>query len=457
MKKTLCSLLALFLLLTTFTAAAETEEESLQGFYLYERRLIQTEEGCMLHLRLFKDGGIQYCLDELDVMLLDANGAEIVPLSQRMIAPLNPVPAGDQSFQVTMVYTLPEGAEAASFQVMNIPGELFNEPSAEPMELATGHILMHTKDGPAATCWLEKPVSELRHAGHMMVLHIYDADDVYLGSQTFSWENATCITTGSQAKAKLAQLSGLSVEVLDYYDLHFNSYSDYYFFADVPLEGLLHDDIPATATSETFRTKSPLTVLTSSFEQLEDGRWRVYCLLQNGSCEPIDFNGHHVFLYDEAGELGSYTEMEIDCGLWELEPFGFTAMQYVFKGVPEDFVPADVSVYGKVVHEEAPYAVKKLPEEHFTVSMEDGKMFVTATVPYELCGRRLSNNLSSCSGLIWYARNPADYSMISCGSVNETGEDLVRVGSWTSYKPIEITGIPDGVTPEILMFFIDRK
>lgn len=458
MKKLLCALLMLCLLLMTFAAAEETDDEYPTAFYLYERRMTVTEDNrCILQLRLFKEGGIQYCLDEMDIVLLDAEDREIVPLSTKMIAPINPVPAGDQFFHVTMIYELPEGAEPEKYHIAGVPGEAYAEPSAEPLELGSGHILMHTKDGPAATCWLEKPATEMRHSGHMMLLHIYDVEDAYLGTQAFSWEDAVCEVSGTQARSKLAELSGLTEEVLDYYELDFNPQSSYYFFADVPLTGLLKDDIPASASAETYRTKSPLLVLASSFERLEDGSLRAYCLLQNGACEPIDFNGHHVSIYNEAGENGWYYELGFDCALWELEPFGFTAMQYTFKGVDADFVPVSIEVSGRVIHKEAPYTVKKLTEEHYEISHEDGKMFVTATIPYELCEKTLSNNLSSCSGLIWYARNPEDSSMISCGSVGEYGEDSVRVGSWTRYKPIEITGIPEGVTPEILIFFIDEK
>lgn len=459
MKKTLCVLLALLLLLPTFAAGAETEtdDDSLKGFYLYDRRLLPTEDGCMLHLRLFKAGGIQYCLDELDVLLLDAEGNEIVPLTTRMIAPVNPVPAGDQDFPVTMVYTLPEGAEAASFQLLNIPGELFDEPAAEPLELGSGHILMHTKDGPAATCWLEKTSTELRHAGHMMVLHIYDAEENYLGFQSFSWEDASCEVSGSAARAKLAEISGLPEEVIDYYGLEFNPDSSYYFFADVPLTGLKQDDIPASASADTYRTKSALTVLKHTFGKLEDGRWRAYCLLQNGSCEPIDFNEHHVFLHDAAGEPGSYLVMELDCALWELEPFGFTAMQYTFSGLPEDFVPVDISVYGKVIHEESPYTVQALPAEHYTVTAENGKLLLDVTVPEELCGETLNMYEPPCAGLIWYARNPEDMSMISCGSVGHTEAGPMRTGSWFRYEDIEVDGIPEGVTPDVLVFVIDTK
>lgn len=457
MKKTLCALLALLLLMANVPALGEERDDDLKGFYLYERRLTPTEDGCTLQLRLYKEGGIQYCLDEPDVLLLDAAGNEIVPLTSKMIAPVNPVPAGNQHFPVTMIYTLPEGAEAADFRVLNVPGELYAEPSAEPLELHTGHILSHTKNGPAATCWLEKPETELRHSGHMMVLHVYDVEDNYLGTQAFSWEDADCIVPGTQARAKLAELSGLPGEVIDYYGLTFNERSEYYFFADKPLTCLLRDDIPATAHADAYRTKSPLTVLASSFEQLADGRWRAYCLLQNGACEPIDFNKHHVFLYDAAGKPGFYRVMELDCALWELEAFGFTAMQYTFTGLPEDFVPAEVSVCGKVVHKEAPYTVKTLPQEHYEVSEEDGKWFVTATVPQALCGNTRPYGLPSCEGLIWYARNPEDKSMLSCGSVDKNWMDQGQLGQWVKYKPVEITGVPAGVTPEILMFFIDAK
>lgn len=457
MKKTLCAMLALLLLLAAFPAFGEENDDDLKGFYLYERRLTPTEDGCMLQLRLYKEGGIQYCLDEPDVLLLDAAGNEIVPLTSRMIAPVNPVPAGNQHFPVTMIYTLPEGAEAADFRVLNVPGELYAEPSAEPLELHTGHILSHTKNGPAATCWLEKPETELRHSGHMMVLHVYDVEDNYLGTQAFSWEDADCIVPGTQACAKLAELSGLPVEVIDYYGLTFNERSEYYFFADKPLTCLLPDDIPATAHSDAYRTKSPLTVLASSFGELEDGRWRAYCLLQNGACEPIDFNGHHVFLYDAAGEAGFYSVMELDCALWELEAFGFTAMQYTFTGLPEDFVPAKITVSGKVVHEEAPYTVKVLPAEHYTVTAEEGKLLLDVTVPEELCGETLNYLEPPCAGLIWYARSPEDMSMISCGSVGHTEAGPMRTGSWFRYEDIEIGGIPEGVTPDVLVFVIDTK
>ncbi|MBQ7848961.1 MAG: hypothetical protein IJ343_04485 [Clostridia bacterium] len=457
MKKTLCMLLTMLLALTACAALAETDDDSLKGFYLFERRLTQTEEGCVLQLRLFKAGGIQYCLDEPDVLLLDAEGNEIVPLATQMTAPLNPVPAGDQYFTVTLVYTLPEGAEPVSFQVLSIPGELYAEPSAEPLELHNGHILMHTKDGPCATCWLEKPSTEDSHSGHMMVLHVYDADENYLGSQALSWENADCLVPGSSAREKLSEISGFPGELIDYYGIDFNAESEYYFFDRAPLTGLLYDDIPASASAETYRTKSPLTVLASSFEPLADGRWRAYCLLQNGACEPISFNGHSVSLFDEAGGSGRYSVVEFDCALWELEAFGFTAMQYTFTGVPEGFVPAEVSVYGKVVHEEAPYTVKALPQEHFEVSEEDGKWFVTATVPQALCGSMRPDGLTSCEGLIWYARDPEDKSMLSCGSVDKNWMDQGQIGQWVKFKPVEITGVPEGVTPEILVFFIDAK
>lgn len=457
MKKLLCALLAMLLLTTTCAALAEPEENPLKGFYLYERRLTQTEDVCTLQVRLYKSGGIQYCLDELDVLLLDAEGNEIVPLTEKMIAPLNPVPAGDQHFLVTMIYTLPEGVQAEDFKVLNIPGELFDEPSAEPMDLDAGHILMHTKDGPAATCWLEKPSTELYHLGYMMVLHVFDVDDVYLGSQTFSWETADCVVPGAQARAKLANLSRLSDEVIGYYGIDFNEDSEYYFFADVPLTGLLPEDIPASAYTETYCAKSPLQVLASSFEKLEDGRWRAYCLLQNGSCEPIDFNAHNVKVYDASGEPGYYFEIEFDCELWELEPFGFTTMQYTIRGLDQDFVPADISVHGKVLCKESPYTVKKLPEENYKVECWDGKWHVRATVPDELCDGQPNESQPFSAGLLWYARNPEDMRMLSCGSVDDLAVEMIRNGDWTRYKPIEITGVPEGVTPDILVFVIDRK
>lgn len=457
MKKTLCILLAL-LLLTAFAAMAETESEEPSAFYLMERRMTVTEDGCCtIQMRLFKEGGIQYCLDEMDITLLDAEDQEIVPLSTKMIAPINPVPAGDQYFHVTMIYMLPEGAEPERYHIAGVPGESYAEPSAEPMELDAGHILMQSSSGPRATCWLEKPSSELSHSGFMMLLHIFDADEAYLGTQAFSWETADCLVSGTQARAKLAEICGLPDEVIDYYGIDFNTYSSYYFFADVPLTGLLKDDIPARAYAETYRTKSPLLVLASSFEKLEDGRWRAYCLLQNGACEPISFNGHNVIIRDAAGEIGGYTELHFNCALWELEAFGFTAMQYTFTGLGEDFIPAEIEVIGKVIHQESPYTVKKLPPENFEITEEDGRMFVTATVPDALCEGRRSNNASTCTGLIWYARNPEDMSMISCGSLGESWQAEALIGSWTRFKPVEIIGVPEGVTPDILMFFIDGK
>ncbi|MBQ2953025.1 MAG: hypothetical protein IJE07_05655 [Clostridia bacterium] len=458
MKKLLSLLLALSLLLPLVCLAEEEASEDPYGFYLYERRLVMAEDGvCMLHLRLMKAGGIQYCLDEVKVVLLDAEGNEIVPLTTEMIAPINPVPAGDQFFPVTMVYTLPEGAVAASYQILGIPGESFDEPAAEPMEIDAGYILMHAGGGPAATCWLEEPRTEMRHAGYMMVLHVYDVDDAYLGFESFSWEDADCEVPGSQAMAKLCELTGLTEDVIAYYGIEFNPRSNYYFFADRPLTGLLKDDIPASGAVATYRTKSPLVVLASTLEHLEPGVWRAYCLLQNGSCEPIDFNGHDVNIFDAAGEKGYYSSVAFDCALWELEAFGLTAMQYTFGGVPEDFVPETVTVSGKAIHEESPYSLVVLPQEHYAVRVEDGKVYLDVTIPEELCGETLNFLEAPVAGLLWYARNPEDMSMISCGTVSHKLAGPTVTGSWYVYRDVEINGIPEGVTPEILVYVIDTK
>lgn len=457
MKKIL-SLLFAFLLLTAIAAAAETEEETDPVFYLMERRMTVTEDGCCtIQLRLLKEGGIAYCLDEMDITLLDAENNAIEPLSMRMVAPLNPVPAGDQAFPVTLIFTLPEGAEPEAYHIGGVPGESFAEPSAEPMELDCGHILSHSGDGPAVTCWLEKPATEPAYAGHMMILHVFDMDGAYLGTQALSWETADCVVSGASAREKLAELSRLPEDVLDYYALSFNPDSSYYFFADVPLTGLLPDDIPVRAFAETYRTKSPLQVAASAFEPLEDGRWRAFVLLQNGSCEPVHFSGHDVALYDAQGNAGLYSQIWFDCALWELEPFSITAMQYTFDGLPADFIPAQIRVTGRVTHQEAPCTLKRLPDEHVQVTETDGMLLMTATIPYDLCGKTLSNNESSCAGLIWYARDPQTRRMLSCGSVTRRGEERFCVGEWSRYKPIEIPGIPEGVMPEILVFFIDEK
>ena len=456
MKKLLCMLLCV--LLPFAFAAAETESGDPEGFYLHERRLVMREDGvCMLHLRLMKADGIQYCLDEPDVILLDAQGREIVPLETEMIAPLNPIPAGDQYFPVTMVYTLPEGAVAESYQILSIPGESFDEPSAEPMEVDSGYILRHSGGGPAATCWLENPVTEKRYAGYMMVLHVYDVDGVWLGFDAYSWEDADCEVPGPQAMAKLCELTGLTEEVIGYYGIDFNSRSSYYFFADRPLTGLLPEDIPAAGRVATYRTKSPLMVLATTFEQLEPGLWRAYCLLQNGSCEPIDFNALDVRLLNAAGEEGWYSMISFGCELWELEGFGITAMQYTFNGVPEDFVPAEVTVYGRAIHEEAPCSLVALPQEHYAVRNADGQLYLDVTVPEALCGETLNMYKPPVCGLLWYARDPADMSMISCGTVSHRTAGPMVTGSWYVYRDVVINGVPEGVTPEILVFVMDTK
>ena len=98
-----------------------------------------------------------------------------------------------------------------------------------------------------------------------------------------------------------------------------------------------------------------------------------------------------------------------------------------------------------------------LPQEHYAVRVEDGKVYLDVTIPEELCGETLNFLEAPVAGLLWYARNPEDMSMISCGTVSHKLAGPTVTGSWYVYRDVEINGIPEGVTPEILVYVIDTK
>lgn len=455
MKKCFGLLLALLLMLTGILAFAESGEGRQPGFYLYERRLVPTDGGCVLHLRILMVNDTAYCLDGVDVRLLDAQGQEIVPLSVRMEAPLNPVPAGETFFPVTLYYTLPEGCEAADFQVTGVPGEAYDEPAAEALEFDTGHILLSSGNGPALVAWMEERGSKLYMSGYMAVYYLYDVDGNYLGSTTVSWEDAAVHCPASDAMANLEAISGLPEMVLEYYNIDFNEGSYYYLFDDVRLTGLAKEDIPYDALVHTYRTKSPMSVVAATFEELPDGLWRAYALLQNGACEPVHLDAQQAIVMDADGNEICYEGVTSEYALWEVDAFSITTAWMTFSGIPEGVVPADLRVHGRATHEEASSSVKRLDAEHYRVRKIGSRMILTGSVPGELLVDQNGDGETSCDGIIWYARHPEDNSMISCG-FEHTVWPIVGEDSYV-FDQVEIPNVPEGVTPEMLVFFINAK
>jgi len=455
MKKLMCLLLALTLVLTGLSALAESGETRRPGFYLHERRLVPTEEGCVLHLRILMVNDIAYCLDGVDVRLLDAQGQEIVPLSVQMEAPVNPVPAGESFFPVTLYYTLPEGREAVDFQVMGIPGEAFNEPAAEELEFDTGHILLSSGDGPALVAWMEEHRSELYMSGYMAVYYLYDVDGNYLGSTTVSWEDATLHCPASEAMANLEAISGLPEVVLEYYNIDFNEGSYYYLFDDVSLTGLAREDIPYDALVYTYRTKSPMSVVAATFEKLPDGLWRAYALLQNGACEPVHLDAQQAIVMDADGNEIYYESVTSQYARWQVDAFSITTAWMTFEGIPEGAIPTELRVHGRATHEEASSSVKRLDEEHYRVRKIGSRMVLSGSVPEELLEDQNGDGETSCDGIMWYALHPEDNSMLSCG-FEHTVWPIVGEDSYL-FDQVEIPNVPESVTPKMMVFFINAK
>ena len=444
MKKCFGLLLALLLMLTGNLTFAESAEGRQPGFYLYERRLVPTEEGCVLHLRILMVNDTAYCLDGVDVRLLDAQGQEIEPLSVRMEAPLNPVPAGETFFPVTLYYTLPEGREAADFQVTGIPGEAFDEPAAVQVSTKAGRILSATGQGPAVTAWMEIPDASKYYLDYMMVLYVYDHEDGYIGSLTLTKEDAADICPGSKAYSRLEEMSGLPAVVLDYYGISFDANKRYYLFDNILMKGVDAEDIPASAEIQVFQEKNPVRVIEASFQKRLD-TWFVYCILQNAACEAYAPDNWHVVLYDADGNIGNFRTMSFGSYLIdEMDAFALWPFAAKVSGLPEGFVPVRAEIYTDGVYRAAQNKLKRLEDDCFELDMSLGAPYLSAVIPPEL--------VPVSDMVFWYALNPEDGSFLSCGSCRgEQNDDALTV------RPFRIENVPQGVTPSVAVFFINAK
>lgn len=439
MKRMLCLLLVLLLV-----PLAYAEDE--MSLYLVGRRLIATEEGCTIHLMLYKENGIQYCIDAPDIALFDEAGQEITPVSSRLEAPINPVPQGNHYFPMTLYYVLPEGSKAADFQLRGFDGELYAEPAAELLNTDVGHIVQNGSDGVSLTAWMHRPDDEnSEYYGYMLVCYLYDAEDHYLGNYVLTEAQVSTWCSGSSMPSVLEQATGLNEEVQQYYDLSFEPEGFYYVYENIPVTGLADDDVALSVSIDPYRCKSPLEPCAYAFESLGNNEWRVYYYLQNMSCEPYYADNIKLLFLDAEGNNGEYSSISTHYADHTFEAF-YLLPYYSQVTLPEGFVPEKLSVITSGMNvEKAPYHA--IDTGTWTLFESDGTYYVDASIP-------LAPGTDEYDYMMIFHAQDQEGNFLCCESAAPVD---MRIEDDMIYIFLRVPYVPEGVEPKVKVFFYQNN
>lgn len=304
MKKLLC---LLFALLLPFAALAESESSiSLANHHLYAG-----DNATLLHLRFKKTGELPFIFNGVTVELVDAQGQPITPIaSEPLEKPITEVPAGNHYFTTTLGFILPEGVEAADFNITGISG--FFEEAQTPvcLQQEPGYLLAQN-DVYQMMAWVIAEENTTA-SQYFLTADVADAEGYYLGS-VYLPNGLFRFVSGADMLNLISDATGWTHEQLT--EKGFSFPCETYAFCDwIDLPYLDTNRTPAAFYPYAYTSYSNVAtghvgLYTDAIRIQPDGSFVIEGLLSNDSQEHFEFQFLRALtLYDASGNTAACTD-----------------------------------------------------------------------------------------------------------------------------------------------------